>query len=283
MYDNFANNNKLGLPLDAPSTQTILPVMIGNNGKTDSQGNLVQSEGNAIVIGWIPIASTTFNGTETTFATSDGPIPITSVTLPLLNRQGNIDGGSRVHQFMAAVFPTYPLIERPWLGFSDFISANESQYAMQWFMPTQGQGYHLNKGPLITDLTIRMNADAGTAPPVPPGPDVTPATLYWACSLTMNDLEAKCGFIDFNWVNLFEAQESFNEPMRIEVVSNPPTGEFKTTIVPYPVVTPTGGVEFNTLRIIKLKDVAPGNYVFNYKVWDTHGQSTPVVLTLTVI
>lgn len=282
MHDNFTNNNKLGLALDAPSTQTILPVMIGNNGKTDSSGQLSQSEGNAIVIGWIPIASTTFTGAETSFVTADGPIPITSVTLPKLNDQGDVDSGSRVHQFMAAVFPTYPLEARPWLGYSAFISANDSQYAMRWFMPVMGQGYSLNKGPLIRDLTTRMNADAGTEPPTPPGPVVTPATLYWSCALTMNDLEAKCGYIDFNWVTLFKANESYDSPMRIEILSNPAGGEFKTTIVPIPVVTPLGGPEFNTLRIIKLKDVTPGNYLFNYRVFDVAGKSTDVVFTLTV-
>jgi hypothetical protein len=98
----------------------------------------------------------------------------------------------------------------------------------------------------------------------------------------MNDLQVGCGFFDFNWVTLFQAK-SQAQPLRIEIVSNPPTGEFKTTIVPYPSVIGAGAVEFNTLRIIKLKPVDPGTFTFNYMVYDQMGQKTPVVLTLTVV
>lgn len=263
----FATSNKLGLALKQPSTQTILPVICGGANN---------------VRGWIPIASTTFAGTETSFATADGPIGITTVTLPAL-ADGNSADSHRVQQYMAAVFPDNTEHLRPWIGYSDFISADESQYAMQWFMPTQGQGYRLNQGPLITDLKVNMAADEGAAPAPQPAPGVTPGTLRWVTAVEMNALQAGCPFIDFNWVNLFKAQTTGIDPLRIDIVSNPVGGEFKTTIVPFPVVAPLGGVEFNTLRIIKLKPAAAGAYVFNFAVVDTKGQSTPVVLTLNVV
>jgi hypothetical protein len=279
MFQPFANSNKLGLPLAAPSSQSIIPVMIGNNGDRDADGNLVQSEGNGLVVGWFSIA--TFTGAETSFSTPDGPLPIISVTRNYPDNEGS--DSWHVEQFMAAVFPTYPLDARPWLGFGGFISADDSQYAMMWFMPTQGQGYRLNKGPLIRDLTIRMDVAGGAAPAPLPGPTVTPATQYWACALTQNDLDVNCGYFDINWVELFKVQTSYpNKPVRIEVVSNPAGGEFKSTIVPYPVVAPSGGIEFNTVRILKLKPVVAGNYAFNYRVIDDAGVATPVVLTLTV-
>jgi hypothetical protein len=265
MKNPFATDNVVGQPLDAPSTQTILPVICGGNGN---------------IRGWLTIQSTTFDGTETSFTTSDGAIPITTVTLPKL--VVNDDLKHRVFQYMAAVFPDSQEHLRPWLGYSAFVSADESQYAMQWFMPTVGQGYRLNIGPLFTDLSVRMDADQGTVPAVPPAPSVTPGTLRWALSMTMNDLSASCGFFDFNWVNLFKAQ-SQNQPLRIETVSNPSSGEFKTTLVPYPTTIGAGAIEFNTLRIIKLKPVAAGTYVFHYQVVDQHGQATPVTLTLTVV
>lgn len=280
--DPFATSNKLGLPLVQPSTQTILPVLCA--GVIDPNTNeLVQgSVGAASIVGWLPIASTTFVGTERTFTTSDGPIGITTMTLPPLASDGTA-GTHRVQQYMAAVFPEKDERLRPWIGYSDFVDTRDSQYAMQWFMPTQGQGYRLNQGPIVLDLRVAMDADDG-APPTPPDPpDTTAGTLRWVTSVQMNDLQVGCPFIDFNWVELFKAQTEGKDPLRIEIVSNPVSGEFKSTIVPYPVVAPLGGVEFNTVRIIKLHPAAAGAYVFNYKVVDTAGQATPVVLTLTVV
>lgn len=265
MKNPFATDNVLGLPLEVPSTQTILPVICGGNGN---------------IRGWLAIQSTEFDGTETSFTTADGPIAITTVTLPKLVVNDGLK--YRVYQYVAAVFPDDQEHLRPWLGYTAFVSVDESQYAMQWFMPTQGQGYRLNRGPLFTDLSVRMDADAGAAPAIPPAPGVTSGTLRWAVSVSMNDLVNGCNFLDFNWVTLFSAQ-SQNQPLRIEIVSNPASGEFKTTIVPYPSVVGAGAVEFNTLRIIKLKPVEPGDYVFNYSVVDQRGQATPVTLTLTVI
>lgn len=283
----FATSNKLGLPLNVPSTQTILPIVCGGliDTRVDSPtfGKWIQgSHGVARLLGWIPIVSTVFAGTETSFTTSDGPIPVTSLTLPLLNQ--NVSGASeRVQQYMVGIFDENQERLSPWLGYSDFIDASQSQYMMQWYMPTQGQGHRLNMGPLITDLIVRMDADAGTPPTPPLPPTVVPATLRWVCSLAMNDLQTGCGFIDFNWVNLFMAQTTDVDPLKIEIVSNPPTGEFKTTIVPFPVTAPLGGVEFNTLRIIRLHEALAGDYVFNYAVVDRRGQSTPVTLTITVV
>lgn len=265
MKNPFATDNALGQPLDTPSTQTILPVICGGNGN---------------IRGWLAIESTTFDGTETSFTTADGPIAITTVTLPKLVINDGLK--YRVYQYMAAVFPDDQERLRPWLGYTAFVGVDESQYAMQWFMPTEGQGYRLNVGPLFTDLMVRMDADQGTPPSTPPAPDVTPGVLRWAVSVSMNDFVNGCNFLDFNWVTLFNAK-SQNQPLRIEIVSNPASGEFKTTIVPYPAVVGAGSVEFNTLRIIKLKPVSAGTYTFNYSVVDQTGQSTPVVLTLTVV
>ena len=266
MRNPFATDNIVGQPLDTPSTQTILPVICGGNGN---------------IRGWLAIASTTFDGTETSFTTSDGPISITTVTLPKLVVNDGLK--YRVYQYMAAVFDDDQERLRPWLGYTAFVSVDESQYAMQWFMPTVGQGYRLNVGPLFTDLTVRMDADQGTPPSTPSAPSATPGAIRWAASISMNDLVNGCNFIDFNWVTLFKAKAQDSQPARIEVVSNPVSGEFKTTIVPYPSVVGAGAIEFNTLRIIKLKPVASGPYVFHYQVVDHLGQATPVTLTLTVV
>lgn len=277
----FATSNKLGLALQQPSTQTILPVICG--GRLDQAGDIEQGMvGACKILGWIPITSTTFTGSETTFMTSDGPIPVTTITLPLLASDGTQDT-HRVQQYMTAIFPENTERTTPWLGYSDFISVNEAEYVMQWFMPKIGQIARLSLGPLVTDLKIRMNEDAGTPPAPQPAPDANDGTLRWVTSVSMNDLQQVCPAIDFNWVELFMAETTGKDPLRIEVVSNPPGGVFKTTIVPYPVIAPLGGVEFNTLRIIKLHPAAAGDYEFNYQIVDTKGGITPVKLTLTVV
>jgi hypothetical protein len=269
---------QLGLPLDTPSSQTILPVIVGNrNGPKDTNGAPLMTNGT--LLGWFSIAQTVFAGTERTFAMPEGNLPINSVTLPDL-----VTGSEqhRVQQYMAAVFNDLDEKVKPWLGFAGFIDTRESQYALQWFMPTEGTGYRLNKGPLLRDLTERMDVDAGGGIPSVPAPTATAGSLTWAVSLTMADMAPDCGFFDFNWVELFNAQTVGYEPLKIEIVGNPASGEFKTTVVPFPTVLPQGSVEFNTLRIIKLKPVTAGDYQFNYKITDTHGGSTNVTFTLTV-
>src|SRR6185503_6360904 len=90
------------------------------------------------IVGWFSIPSTEFGGTEREFAMPEGPLPITTLTLPPL-----VDGTNqyRVQQYLAAVFNDLDVRVKPWLGFAGFLDTRESQYALQWFMPTQGQGY----------------------------------------------------------------------------------------------------------------------------------------------
>lgn len=270
--------NQLNLPLTQPSTQTIIPVIVGNrNGPKDVDGNPEMTNGE--IVGWFSIARTVFDGTEREFEMSEGALPITTVTLP------NLVAGTdqqRVQQFMAAVFNDLDQKVKPWLGFAGFIDTRESQYALQWFMPVMGQGYRFNRGPMIQNLTFGMDSNAGGGVPVTPPPTATAGRLNWAVAVTMADMSHDCGFFDFNWVELFKSQTVGYEPLKIEIVSNPSSGEFKTTIVPFPTVLPQGSVEFNTLRIIKLRPVEVGEYEFQYSVKDTKGGSTPVTFTLNV-
>lgn len=255
----------LGLPFTAPVKQTLIPVQCARNN----------------IVGWIPIAATEFAGTETTFPLASGALPITTVTLPPMAQNSN--GQFRVNQFMAAVFPSVDSEKGPWLKYPEFISIRSSDYVMQWFMPVMGQGYRVNLGALLGDLKMGMDFRSGDLPPPIDPPAVTPGTLQWAVSLAPHALGPDCPFFDFNWVELFNSQTDGVDPLRIEIVSNPVSGEFKTTVVAYQSITPLGGAQYNTLRIINLKHAEPGQYVFNYAVVDTLGQSTPVTLTLTVV
>lgn len=262
----FATNNKLGAGLTAPSTQSILPVLCGGNGQ---------------LLGFYPIASTTFDGTETSFTLSQGDIKITSVKLPPRVNDGS---GYGVVEYMAAYFdgPT-DLRTEPWLGYQEFISNNDLGYRMQWYQPTVGSGYVLTRGIFLSALEVSMD-QTPYVPDVPVPPTGGNATIYWKAKLGLNAAQYECAFFDFNWVVLFNAKtEGRHNPMRIEFISNPPGGEFKSTLVAFPSATVDGDIEFNTVRVVRLKDAAPGDYPFVYKVTDRNNLSILCNLTLTIV
>lgn len=265
-HSNFQTNNKLGQPLAAPSPQTILPIINGGNGN---------------IVGFYPIVLTTFDGSEREFTLSQGEVPITSVTLP-----AKIDDGSGygVQQYMAVVFDA-PLdkYNEPWIGYSEFVSINETGYEMRWYQPTVGRGWVLQLGTLLKALSLGMD-QSPPAGNVPVPPTAVNGTMRWAGRLNLSSTEYECAFFDFNWVALFQAKCD-NEllPKRLEVLSNPPGGEFKSTLVPYPSATPLGLIEFNTVRILRLKNAVAADYVFNYRVVDSNNLSVNVELTLTVV
>lgn len=259
-FSNTETNNELGLALKQPSSQTIIPVVTDN-------GN---------IMGFFTIAKTTFDGTETTFDLSEGPIDITSITLP-----AKVDDGSGygVEQYMAAYYDVPRL--REWLGYSAFVSVNDTGYATSYSMPVQGYVRRHNRGILITNLSVTMDTQ-GSVLEVNVPPNVQNAAVRWVAKLSANSVSLKCGFFDFPWTTLFKAKSDLT-PLRIEIVANPVGGVFKSTLVPNPVISPLGNVEFNTVRIIKLGDAVPGDYVFNYLVVDDKNQSTPCTLTLSVV
>ncbi len=255
-------DNKIGQPLVSPSRQTILPVVTNN-------GN---------IRGFFTIAATTFTGAETSFVLADGPVAITSVTLPK-----KVDNGSGygVEQYMAVVYNDVEERLRPWLGYSAFVNTNDTGYRLAYTQPTQGYMSRFNRGVLITNLLVGMADEAPMTVPLVP-PEAHNGVMRWAASMNVNSTQLNCGFFDFQWITLFRAK-SDRKALRIEIVSNPAGGVFKSTLVPNPVVTPEGNTEFNTVRIIKLVPATPGAYVFVYKVTDDQDQSTTCQLTLTIV
>lgn len=259
-FSNTETNNKLGLALMSPSTQTILPVVTDN-------GNLQ---------GFFSIASTTFAGTETSFPLAEGPVALTTVTLPQKVYDGHHIG---VQQYMAVAYDDPKA--RAWLGYSAFVGVNDTGYGMQHLMPSQGWFTRFNRGVLITNLQVNMAADS-PAVPSSTQPTAQNGAIRWVASMNVNSTQLEGGFFDFPWIDLFKAKSSATA-MRIEIVSNPIGGAFKSTLVPNPAITPLGGVEFNTVRIIRLQEAVAGSYVFTYKVYDDQNQSTTCTLTLTLV
>lgn len=263
MTDPFKTNNKLGLPFSQSVSQTLLPIVCGGNGR---------------IHGFFTIETTPFDGTETTFELVEGSIPVKSVTLPDRADDGT---GFGVKQYVAAYWEPSEEAKAPWRGYSAFVDSNDTGYVMRHYMPTQGYKAILNRGALVTALEVSMDTSV-PLPQAPAAPTATNAAISWTSSMKVNSAQLQCGFFDFNWVTLFKAKSQANA-IRLEVVSNPASGEFKSTLVPQPIVTPNGAVEFDTVRIIKLRDPVPGAYTFTYKVYDDLNQSTTCTLTLNIV
>jgi hypothetical protein len=255
--------NLYGEALAAPIQQTILPAM-------DQTGR---------VYGFYPITSTLFTGNETDFTLPDTVVPLKSVTL-------NSTPGRSVDQYMAAVWPTgLAHNDHPWKGSASFIDGADGYY--RWFsMPTLSWFTHFGMGTLLNALNQGMS-NPFTPQETAAAPNATSATMKWEASLEYSALYGECAFFDFNWLTVFQAKSSLS-PVRIVVISNPtpiapatvPT--LKATVIGIPSATVAGPV-YDTIRIIKLGDTVPGEYVFNFRVYDDQGQSTPVTFTLNVL
>jgi len=255
---------QFGLPLTQPSKQILLPIVL-TSGK---------------VVGFFPIAETTFAGTETTFALTEGPVPITTVTLPPKNNTGTYDE-NRVQQYMAAQWPEVDDSAMPWIGYTELVRPdipNNIGYYSWWSMPTVMWFQHFGRGSYLDAMKFNLDKYV-TAPPSPPGPPVvtTPQTLNWATSINVVAFGAQCSFFDFNWVDLFKTQfiedpsQAGNTviPLTLTVTSNPPGGYFKASTVSAQgsqVVVPGGGVQFNTVRILRLQDPPAATYTFNFSI-----------------
>jgi hypothetical protein len=270
---------QFGLPLTAPSTQTIIPIL-------DTYGK---------AFGFFPIASFTFEGSETTYELPDGTVAITTVTLP--PKVTNSYDMNPVSQYMAAVYSPLQTPLQPWLGFKEFVNAYSNQsvgYYSWWSMPTSGWLQHFGYGTFIESLKFNMDKYVYAAPAGQGAPTVTDATMRWATTSNLAAFSSG-SFIDFNWLQLFNAtlqqtpgytpgQEVI--PLSISTVSNPAGGFFKASVVQAQgaqIIVPGGAAMFDTVRILRLADPTAGTYLFDFAVSDNLGNTTPVTLTLTVV
>jgi hypothetical protein len=283
-----------GLPFEnGPSKQSILPYM------TDS----------GRVYGFFPIATTLFNGTETSFSVDGGnqTVELQTVTLPPINQSNSILQ-PRVQQFMAAYFPINQEGIKPWTRFSSLIDASSpiklGQYS--WYsQPLATFVEHFSRGIYVDALRFRLDPSV-PIPTTPSGPTLgnTTGTLTWAASADPQAWAPDCAFMDFNWVQLFNAQ--FNPdpnnlqtnaplPLAITSITNPPGGYFKAVVIggamgSDQMVLPGGGIIYNTVRIIKLQDPPAGSYAFTFTISYQQGGSltaqkltTTATLNLTII
>lgn len=280
------SQTQYGLPLAAPSKQTVLPVLT-------TSGN---------VKGFFPIASTTFQGTETSFALTDGSVPITTVTLaPKVLT--NVSDEQRVEQFMAVQWPEADDGLKPWLGYTDLVSSdipNTLGFYSRWALTPTKMINFFGRGVYLNSLRFSL-ADFVNPPAAAPGnPQLTtPQALRWATSIDMAAFDPNCAFFDFAWTTLFNAKfnpdtntqntGNFVTPLSISIQSNPAGGFFKASVVTGQggqTIYPGGGVVFDTIRILRLQDPPAGTYTFTFLVsMNTNGvvTSTPATLNLTVV
>ncbi len=292
-------------PTGATTKQTILPII------TEA----------GVVVGFFPIVSTTFHGTERTFALASGTVPITSVTLPNKNTTSFLDNNYRNELYMAAMWPegpgtvgpklVYPANPNnpnqtitarefaPWRGYAEFVDGakpNGLGYYSWWSMPAVRWMNHFALGTYLNALVNNLDFPI-PAPPAPPSlTPVTPQALRWSCTANAESMLLDCAYFDFNWVSEFQLayKPDPNQigngvlPMNISVVSNPVGGFFKASVVQGlgQTIIPGGGVVYDTIRILRLDDPTAGNYTFNFSIsMSQNGTNTsvPVVLTLTVV
>ena len=280
------SQNQYGLPLTEPSVQTVLPILT-------TSGNCV---------GFFPIAQTTFEGTETTFTLTEGPVPITTVTLAPKNKT-NVWDEQRVEQFMAAQWPEVDDAISPWGGYTELVSANVPNnigFYSRWALTPTKMINFFGRGAFLDSMKFDMAKFVNPSAATPGNPEVTtPLALRWATTVNLASFEATCGFFDFNWATLFNAVFNPDEnsqntgnfviPLSIAVESNPGGGYFKASVVTGQggqTIYPGGGVVFNTIRILRLQDPPAGTYTFTFLVsMNTNGvvTETTATLNLTVV
>lgn len=272
---------QFGLPLNAPSKQTIIPIL-------DHYGR---------AYGFFPIASHTFTGAETSYVLADGTVNITTVTLPpKLQNNTNV---SRVSQYMAAVYTPAQVSLKPWRGFAEFVSSDNPGtigFYSWWSMPPGNWFQHFGAGVFINSFEFGMSEYAYTPPAGQGNPTVgnAAATMTWSTVVNLAAFENQASFIDFSWTALFQTTLKNNPnyspgeqviPLSITTTSNPAGGYFKASVVQSlgaQSILPGGGSLFNTVRILRLADPVAGSYVFGFNILDNLGNTTPVTLTLTV-
>jgi hypothetical protein len=258
--------NKYGLPLTAPSVQTLIPAM------NDA----------GMVFGFYEIAETTFEGDETSFALPNGTVlPLKSVQIEELLSIRN----ARVFEYMAAVWPAGMYTqEKPWDD-EALIRVGELRNYRAYIMATHTWKTRENLGTYLTGLKNGLNT-AFTPPQATTPPDAEDGSMNWSASASYEALFGDCAYFDFNWMTLFKTKSGNKDPLRINVLAQPELEAGKVpmraSIIGRPIATAAGPV-YDTVRITKLQELTPKAYVFSFEVVDTANNKTPVTLTLTVV
>jgi hypothetical protein len=246
----------------APVTQSFLPVM-------DIYGSIV---------GALGITSTTFSGSETSVSAGGVTVTLNRYTRP---ERGTLSGVANptVKQMMVVIIPQERMYLQEWLGWSSFLALKDFGI---YRTVRSGIGAEVSESigvlfNLLFNMAKTLTFPSGTTTP----PAAANGALAWAANIPGTDHINV--FFDTNWVNLFNATKGGNQdPMRLDVVSNPAGVPLKALLVGATDSSASQTAFCNTVRILKYGTVPAGSYTFNFKVTDTTNNSTPVTLTLTI-
>lgn len=267
---------------DSPVTQSILPVARVVEGQPRRGGPTV----NVTIVGFYPIASTEFVGSETSFSLASGNVRLAAIELPYQ------PGNSRVSQYMVAAFDAAESYRENWLGHSSFVPAHATGNFARWILPVSVITHEKVDGILIGGLSRNLDVTY-TPPPAPTPPSVDDATIRWAAQVALDGV-GPCAAFDFNWIDLFQAKlPSGVDFLKTTNLTITPTVQpaglpMKSSVLQHQLIGANGQPVFNTVRVLVLKpSIEAGDYVFEFLIGytDEYGKqaTAPAELTLTVV
>ena len=273
---------EFGLPLVAPVTQTLLPVVVMRTSVAD-------------VVGFVPVASTEY--TQGEFSTvllgdpslGEAEYTIGSVTIPQKD-QNEHSHLCPPKQFVAVLFAPEEASKRPWLGINNFYSASTSGFSSYWNAPSSNRARaNWTFGPLVGSLVINAAQYTTVIEDSVPTPGVDDGVLSWTASVDRGANHA-CSTLEFDWLTVFNAEVTAGKlpmdavPLVLQVVSTPE--EFSAKLNPNPVIVPKFGKVYNSVRITRERqEIEAGDYTFEFLIHHNTKNGTAsksVELTLTI-
>lgn len=232
------------------------------------------------VLGVVPIVEATFTSASTTATVNgtsveiewrtkniDGMSPVSFAVLPV--SQADARQKRYMQKYPTLIDITQIIVRPKWVSVTSLVTSN--------LLPNQNGVMHF----LTTGIDTGSIAAVVQAPPT-----ATNGTFVW--NVTTNFIgTSACTFTDINWTELLATSYPGLEPVSI-ALSDPTPPTLLTHVRAYIVQTPgifgSGGVQYNTVRFVKVRgdDPTPGSYTYNAVITAKNGMTTNVVLTLII-
>lgn len=256
-------------------TQTVLPVILADNR----------------IIGGITIASTSFDGTETSKTVGGVSVPLRKVYFGQTRlakygapedvaMQGWVMAASYTNSYSQESFPN-----RPWDLGSSFVSIVDLGTVREWYQVAGiSQQREVNSSFMQFMLGQKAALSVGSVS-VDSFTTNSTAAMSWKANATFSNAPI-CSFFDFDAGSVFAVSLATNkEPLKVVVTSNPANSHMKAYVVPNTLQAyGRNAGKLLTVRILKVEDVTitPGDYDFTFDLYDIESNVTSVTLTLTV-
>lgn len=268
MHIQSASTFVRGSTFPQPQLQSVLPVVVPRSYSDviDLTADDAVEQGNVEFVGFVYVPSKAYAGDELTEKLGNYDAPIAAVY--------KLDEGLNprpVSHYMALIVDREMAMRGNYNTLPGYRSLGQTGYSARWTAPSYAEQLY-TRGTLIS--VIEHNLNPATPPaPVDPTIPVIPGATKWDTTVTSVDLQ--CAYYDFNWIDLFIKGLSTSDiafmDYRLDIISNPPGGEFKATVVKTfgSGVQPAGGRFYDTIRVIRLaRDLPQGDtaYPFQFEV-----------------